>query len=102
MNYKILLSVFIAFSIVFGSLFFIFFNPITVESNTNPYPAFSLTLDKKSQNLFLLGSSHIGHLNSSLIVNSIHESYPSTSILISQQMEILLIEEFLIFHTLQI
>jgi hypothetical protein len=80
MNYRILLSVFIAFSIVFGSLFFIFFNPITVESNTNQYPAFSLTLDKKSQNLFLLGSSHIGHLNSSLIVNSIHESYPSTSI----------------------
>jgi len=80
MNYRIILSVFIAFSIVFGSLFFIFFNPITVEANISQYPAFSLTLDKKSQNLFLLGSSHIGQLNSSLIVNSIRESYPNTSI----------------------
>jgi len=80
MNNRIILSVFISFSIVFGSLFFIFFNPITVETNTNQYQAFSLTLDKKSQNLFLLGSSHVGHLNSGLIVNSINESFPNISI----------------------
>jgi len=80
MNSRIILSVLIAFSIVFGSLFFIFFNPITVETNTNQYSSFSSTIDKKSQNLFLLGSSHIGQLNSSLIVNSIHKNYPNTKI----------------------
>lgn len=77
MNGKIILSVFISFSLVFGSLFYIHFNSIQVEEENNQYAVFSETLNTDSKYLFLLGSSHIGQLNSSLIVEAVNEKNSS-------------------------
>jgi|APSaa5957512535_1039671.scaffolds.fasta_scaffold18446_4 hypothetical protein len=76
LNGKIVLSVFISFLLVFSSLFYIHFSSIPEEQENNQYEHFSQTLNNTSTNFFVLGSSHVGQLNSSLIVNSIHnENY---------------------------
>ncbi len=73
MNGKIILSISISFFLVFGSLFYIYFDSIQSEEEINQYQDFSQSLNETSKKLFLFGSSHVGGLNSSLIVDSVHE-----------------------------
>ena len=73
MNGRIILSVLIAFTIIFSSLFYIHFTSIPLEQESNRYSTFSESVDITSYNLFILGSSHVGQLNSKLIIESIKE-----------------------------
>ena len=73
MNVKIIFSVVIAFTLVFGSLFLVHFNAKNTSDETNNFAAFSKAFDSTQKPIFLLGSSHIGQLNTTLIVETIHK-----------------------------
>lgn len=63
---------------VFGFLFLVHFSSINSVQEINNYDIFSQNLNPESNKIFLLGSSHIGHINSTFIIESVskkNESY---------------------------
>ena len=75
MNGKIVLSVFIAFIVTFGLLFTIQFMPKDSNNEIEKDSFFSQKFDLETNRVFLLGSSHIGHLNSTYIIDTITNDF---------------------------
>ena len=68
---KIILAV--TFSFIFTlSIFFIIFNQFSTENiNFKDHLFFNQEFDPKNKKIFLLGSSHTGQINSTLVQNNI-------------------------------
>lgn len=75
MNEKIVLSVLIAFVITFGLLFTINYLRDSPRENLTSDIFYSQQFDPKINKIFLIGSSHIGHLNTTLIIENIKQNH---------------------------
>jgi len=75
MNGKIVLSVFIAFIVTFGLLFTIQFMLKDSNNEIETDSFFSQKFDLETNRVLLLGSSHIGHLNSTYIIDTITNDF---------------------------
>lgn len=76
MNGKIALSLLIVFLISFSSFFILYtFSPDkSTDRQNHSFYNEKFSIDKKK--IFLIGSSHVGQLNTTRIVEHVHTSYP--------------------------
>lgn len=75
MNLKIPLSVLVAFLITFSSFYFLYEQTPNLDSEKNIKNFFSKTLEKEHK-ILLIGSSHVGEMNSTFVNEKVSKQYP--------------------------